>query len=62
VGGNATADQGGAENMYDLPMLNAEFASYELLNEADYDEVVDAGPGHIALAAMVDYVARKPGG
>ena len=49
-----------AENMYTLELLNSAFPGYEILHQADYDENVDAGPGHNGLAAMVDFVARKP--
>lgn len=49
-----------AGNMYTLDMLHAAFPGYEVLHAADYDEVVDAGPGHNGLAALVDFVARKP--
>ncbi|MDJ0628747.1 MAG: class I SAM-dependent methyltransferase [Rhodobacter sp.] len=49
-----------AENMYTLEMLHAAFPGYEVMHAADYDEVVDAGPGHNGLAALIDFVARKP--
>ena len=49
-----------AENMYTLDLLTDAFAGYEIVHQADYDEVVDAGVGHNGLAAMVDFVARKP--
>lgn len=48
-----------AENMYTLDLLGSAFSGYDILHQADYDEVVDAGPGHNGQAAMVDFVARK---
>lgn len=47
-------------NMYTLPLLRAAFPRHEILHQEDYDEVVDSGEGHNGLAALVDFVARKP--
>ncbi|MDJ0825408.1 MAG: class I SAM-dependent methyltransferase [Rhodobacter sp.] len=49
-----------AENMYTLELLRTAFPGYDILHQADYDAVVEAGPGHNGLAAMIDFVARKP--
>lgn len=49
-----------AENMYTLDMLNAAYAGYDILHQADYDAHVSSGVGHNGLAALIDFVARKP--
>jgi len=48
------------ENMYTLDLLHKAFAGYDVLHEADYDEVIDSGPGHNGKAGLIDFVARKP--
>ncbi len=58
--GYSTGGPPDAENMYTLPMLQQAFPDYAILHEEDYDEVVDAGPGHNGNAALIDFVARKP--
>lgn len=49
------------ENMYTLDLLHRAFAGYQVLHDADYDEVIDSGPGHNGKAGLIDFVARKPG-
>ncbi len=49
-----------AENMYTLDLLRAAFADYTVLHADDYDEVIDAGPGHNGRCGLIDFVARKP--
>ncbi len=50
-----------ADHMYDLDLLRGAFAGYDELHAEDYDAQVNSGEGHSGLAAMVDFVARKPG-
>lgn len=51
-----------AENMYTRDMLTRAFDGWEILRLADYDAVLDEGPGHSGRSALVDLVARKPSG
>ncbi|KFE36592.1 SAM-dependent methyltransferase [Thioclava atlantica] len=56
-------DSGGpgiVEQLYDLDLLRDAFPRWEILHQADYDATIDEGPGHSGLAALVDFVARKP--
>jgi SAM-dependent methyltransferase len=48
------------ENMYTDAWLRAEFAGWELRELAAYDAVIDEGPGHAGMSALIDLVARKP--
>jgi len=48
------------ENLYTLQMLREAFAEWELLLLREYDAVLDEGPKHRGMAALVDLVARKP--
>lgn len=50
-----------AENMYTLPMLTAAFPDYAVQHQADYDAHVSSGEGHKGRAALIDFVATKPG-
>ena len=51
---------GKRENLYTPDMLREAFAAWniELLHE--YEAVLDEGPKHSGMAALVDLVARKP--
>lgn len=48
------------ENMYTLELLHSAFPGYEVLHEADYDEVIASGSGHNGKAGLIDFVACKP--
>jgi SAM-dependent methyltransferase len=48
------------ENLYTLQLLREAFAEWELLLLREYDAVLDEGPKHRGMAALVDLVARKP--
>lgn len=50
-----------ADFMYDLPMLGQAFEGYEILHQDDYDQDIHSGTGHNGRAALIDFVARKPG-
>ncbi|MFC6687159.1 SAM-dependent methyltransferase [Jhaorihella thermophila] len=50
------------ENMYTTDMLRAAYDGWEILRLDDYDAEIDEGPGHSGRSALVDLVARKPGG
>lgn len=59
---NGTGGPPHPENMYTEDMLAAAFRGWEVLRSADYDLVIDEGPGHSGQSALVDFVARKPSG
>lgn len=49
-------------NMYTLPLLREAFAGWEVLDEADYDAVIEEGAGHSGRSGLIDFVAVKPEG
>ena len=49
-----------AENMYTEPLLREAFAGLEILHLREHDDVVDEGPGHSGMSALIDMVARAP--
>jgi SAM-dependent methyltransferase len=48
------------ENLYTPQILRDAFAEWEMLLLREYDAVLDEGPRHRGMAALVDLVARKP--
>lgn len=50
-----------AENMYTQELLRAAFGDWEILHLSEHDDVVDEGPGHSGMSALIDLVARRPG-
>lgn len=48
------------DHMYTLPMLEQAFAGWDILHSADYDAVIEEGPGHSGKSGLIDFVARKP--
>ena len=48
------------ENLYTEPLLRESFAEFEILHLAAHDDVVDEGPGHSGMSALIDLVARRP--
>lgn len=57
---NGTGGPSRRENMYTEEMLARAYEGWEILRSADYDRVIDEGPGHSGQSALVDFVARKP--
>ena len=47
------------ENLYTEPLLRESFAEFEILHLASHDDVVDEGPGHNGMSALIDLVARR---
>ena len=47
------------ENMYTRKLLEDAFKDFSSLEIKEYDSVVDEGPGHKGLSALIDLVARK---
>ena len=56
TGGPDAVDQ-----LYSLDLLRAAFADWPVLHQADYDSTLTEGAGHSGRAALIDFVARKPG-
>ena len=50
---------GKLENLYTLDMLREAFADWEIENLREYEAVLNEGPKHSGMAALVDLVARK---
>lgn len=48
------------ENMYTEDLMRDHFGDWETLVLADYDAVLNEGPGHSGRSGLVDLVARKP--
>jgi SAM-dependent methyltransferase len=48
------------ENLYTPQILRDAFAGWELLLLREYDAMLDEGPKHRGMAALIDLVARKP--
>lgn len=51
---------GKLENLYTLDMLREAFADWQVECLREYEVVLDEGPKHSGLAALVDLIARKP--
>ena len=51
---------GKLENLYTLEMLREAFAEWDIESLREYEAVLDEGPKHSGMAALVDLVARKP--
>ena len=49
-----------AENMYTVPMLEQQFADFEVIELRAYEREVDEGEGHSGRSALIDLIARKP--
>jgi cyclopropane fatty-acyl-phospholipid synthase-like methyltransferase len=48
------------ENLYTEALLRSAFADMEIVQLREHDEVIEEGPGHRGMSALVDLVARKP--
>lgn len=46
--------------MYSEDMLRDAFGDMEILRLEAYEKVIDEGPGHSGMSALIDLVARKP--
>ena len=46
--------------LYTVDELAAAFPGLELLHLDEYDAVLDEGPRHQGMSALVDLVARRP--
>lgn len=59
--GYGSGGPGIVEQLYSLDLLRSAFADWDVLHQADYDADLTEGQGHHGRAALVDFVARKPG-
>lgn len=57
---NASGGPRVADQLWTLDLLREAFSGWEILHQADYDAVLDEGPGHSGAAALIDFIARKP--
>ena len=48
------------ENLYTPRILRDAFAGWEMLLLHEYEAVLDEGPKHRGVVALIDLVARKP--
>jgi SAM-dependent methyltransferase len=55
-----TGGPGKVENLYTEALLRESFAALEILHLRTHDDVVDEGPGHRGMSALIDLVARRP--
>ena len=55
-----TGGPGVVENLYTEELLCSAFADFEIEELSSYDKVIDEGPGHSGISALIDLVARKP--
>ncbi len=53
---------GRIEHLYSQDMLREAFAKWDILLLKEYEAILDEGPKHQGMAALVDLVARKPFG
>jgi cyclopropane fatty-acyl-phospholipid synthase-like methyltransferase len=51
-----------ADHLYTEAMLRAAFAGFDLLELRAHDSSIREGRGHAGMSALIDMVARKPGG
>jgi SAM-dependent methyltransferase len=49
-----------AANMYTLPLLEAAFPGWDILEARDHDAEISEGTGHHGRSALIDFVARAP--
>ena len=47
------------ENMYTEELLRDSFGEFDIMHLASHDDVVDEGPGHSGMSALIDLVARR---
>ena len=47
------------ENLYTEAMLRAELVGFNIESMHAHDAVVDEGPGHKGMSALIDVIARR---
>ena len=48
------------DNLYTEELLREAFGSLDILHLASHDDILDEGPRHRGMSALIDLVARKP--
>jgi cyclopropane fatty-acyl-phospholipid synthase-like methyltransferase len=56
-----TGGPSAAENLYTEAILRDGFGDWHWAHFAEHDSVIEEGPGHAGLSALIDLVAYKPG-
>lgn len=57
-----TGGPSAVEQLYTEELLRAAFADWEVLRLAAYERELDEGEGHRGRSAVIDLIARRPGG
>lgn len=57
-----TGGPSSVEQLYTEDLLRAAFADWEILRLAAYERDLDEGEGHKGRSAIIDLIARRPGG
>lgn len=57
-----TGGPGDVANLYTRDLLESAFSGFDILRLESHDNVIDEGPGHSGMSALIDLVARKPRG
>lgn len=60
--GRGTGGPPWPEHMYTEQLLRDAFADLEILHLEAHESVIEEGSGHNGLSALIDLVARRPGG
>lgn len=55
-----TGGPGKAENLYTIDMMRESFAALEPQLLSEHDAIVNEGPGHNGISALVDFIGRRP--
>jgi len=51
-----------ADHLYTVELLQAAFGDWEILRLEAYERELDEGAGHSGRSALIDLIARRPGG
>ena len=57
--GYGTGGPSQVENLYTEPLLREAFGALEILELRSHDDIVDEGPGHRGMSALIELVARR---
>ncbi|RLJ65265.1 SAM-dependent methyltransferase [Sulfurisoma sediminicola] len=57
-----TGGPSAVENLYTAELLRAAFGDWEVLDLHEHEDLLEEGAGHKGRSALIDFVARRPGG
>jgi cyclopropane fatty-acyl-phospholipid synthase-like methyltransferase len=57
-----TGGPSAAENLYTPELLIGEFSGWDFLRMQEHEDMLEEGQGHKGRSALIDLVARRPGG